>query len=147
MDEERLLLCRKCKERKPESQFSFQKTKNSRMRHAYCRPCATENTREWRKKNPEKFAAQKKRTRRNKRFAKYSISEWEYEDLLEIQGGLCAICRIDLTKADREPHIDHCHDSLKVRGILCGSCNIGLGMFKDSIDVMKKAINYLENAT
>jgi hypothetical protein len=63
------------------------------------------------------------------------------EALVTSQGGVCAICR------DGKPeHIDHDHDNGKVRGALCGPCNMGLGLFKDDPARLEAAIGYLVRA-
>jgi len=68
---------------------------------------------------------------------KYKLSIEEYKFLqLKIN---CDICGIEVLNKQ----IDHCHDTGKVRGILCRSCNVGLGHFKDSPIYLKKAIDYL----
>lgn len=73
---------------------------------------------------------------------RYGITTKEYWDLVAKQNGVCAICN----KSDgKKLHIDHNHTSNKVRGLLCGSCNRGLGMFKDNIYTMEKAIKYLNH--
>jgi hypothetical protein len=56
------------------------------------------------------------------------------------QSGVCAICGDGLAT----PHIDHDHVTGRVRGILCPSCNIGLGRFKDDVSRLKSGIAYLE---
>lgn len=79
------------------------------------------------------------------RFRKYGITrEWYVEQCK--QG--CSICKRELDpysliKRDRG-HIDHDHQTLKVRGVLCDLCNKGLGQFKDSISLLENAINYLK---
>jgi len=73
----------------------------------------------------------------------YGISLEKYDDLLKSQLGLCAICRTDNPGGKGDFHVDHCHDTKKVRGLLCQSCNIGLGHFKDSIKFLESAIEYL----
>lgn len=78
---------------------------------------------------------------------KHGIDLNEYERLLKLQNGKCAICRIDRpTKRKRMFDVDHDHDSLEIRGLLCNNCNIGLGKFKDSIQLLEKAIAYLKGA-
>lgn len=73
---------------------------------------------------------------------RYGIDLVEYKRLVELQKGLCAICG----KFEGEKlHIDHCHETNKVRGLLCGSCNRGLGMFKDDVMLFNKAIDYLKH--
>lgn len=70
----------------------------------------------------------------------YKLSREQWEDLLDAQGGRCAICRT----AEADPwHVDHCHETGAIRGILCGPCNIGLGRFSDDVDRMQSAIAYL----
>jgi len=66
-----------------------------------------------------------------------------YEVLFAKQYGLCAICGRPGGK--KSLNLDHCHASLHVRGLLCGSCNRALGLFADSIDRLEKAIQYLRN--
>lgn len=61
----------------------------------------------------------------------------------------CAICGEAETSTLQYDHkislsIDHCHKTGSVRGMLCGNCNNGLGRFKDSTELLKNAINYLE---
>jgi hypothetical protein len=71
----------------------------------------------------------------------YKISIEEYNYLLKKQNGVCAIClNIDKT---RKLAVDHDHETMKVRGLLCFSCNIGLGYFKDSRILLIQAIKYL----
>lgn len=62
--------------------------------------------------------------------------------LSSIHDEVCAICGAE--PSTRALAIDHCHDSGKIRGLLCTRCNIGLGYFKDSIENLTKAIEYLE---
>ena len=73
---------------------------------------------------------------------KYGLSEGGFNTLLDSQGGGCAICG---ATPDRF-HVDHCHHSNKVRGILCSGCNTGLGKLGDSVEGLKKALAYLERA-
>jgi Recombination endonuclease VII len=66
--------------------------------------------------------------------------------LYDSQGGKCAVCRHDIPPTTHRSHIDHCHDTGKVRGILCLNCNTGIGRFKESEAVMLAAIAYLRRA-
>lgn len=72
--------------------------------------------------------------------------EW-YTEKVEHQGGVCAICKTPITDVGRKLVIDHCHSTGKIRGLLCGQCNMGLGAFKDNIQNLKQAIGYLEEYT
>lgn len=73
----------------------------------------------------------------------YGISLEEWEKLFQLQGSKCKICETE-TPPSMGWHTDHNHKTGKVRGILCHLCNTGLGKFKEDIEVMKKAIGYLE---
>lgn len=74
---------------------------------------------------------------------KYNLTKEEYKNIYDRQQGLCKICQTDLESFNRRPHVDHCHSTGKVRGILCYACNTGLGNFKDSKELLQKAIEYL----
>lgn len=79
--------------------------------------------------------------------AKYGLGAEDYAALERSQDGRCAICRTN------EPgsrsgvwHVDHCHETGAVRGLLCTGCNTGLGIFRDDRDRLAAAIKYLEAA-
>lgn len=69
----------------------------------------------------------------------YGMTEADREQLRSSQMGICCIC----LSASAE-HVDHDHETGKVRGVLCFSCNAALGQFKDRPDVIRRAISYLE---
>jgi len=73
---------------------------------------------------------------------KYGLSYEAYQVLLAAQGGKCAIC-LKPPLAGKTLNVDHCHDSGKVRGLLCRPCNTGLGSFKDNAGRLRRAITYL----
>lgn len=68
----------------------------------------------------------------------------QQDALFVSQGSACAICRTP-TPTGRGWHVDHCHTTQKVRGVLCHHCNTGLGMFRDSPTALAAAITYLGN--
>lgn len=75
----------------------------------------------------------------------YKLSIEEYDVLLNVQGNACAICKINLMDLDiKEVNVDHCHATGNIRGILCRKCNLGLGNFKDNIQSLENAINYIK---
>lgn len=75
-------------------------------------------------------------------FMRFGLTAESYWDLYKKQNGKCFICG---KKSSRKLGVDHCHKTNKVRGLLCVSCNVGLGHFKDSTELLKKAIRYLKN--
>jgi len=75
----------------------------------------------------------------------YGISLEEYSEKLESQNGVCGICGC-LPPNNRKKHlaVDHDHNTGKVRGLLCDNCNRGLGLLKDDVETLEKAILYLK---
>ena len=116
-----------------------------------CKPCQKEYVRDWQKKNKDRFNSYQREWRhRNKEkygltskyskvLKKYGLSREEYDKLLAQTH--CTICNADLT--ERKPALDHCHRTGRLRGILCGQCNRGLGLFYDNPETLKKAAEYL----
>lgn len=77
------------------------------------------------------------------RAPKYGFTkEWLIE-MYNVQQGKCAICSKE-PKTARGLHIDHCHSTGKVRGLLCHGCNVGIGALGDSPEIISKALNYLK---
>lgn len=147
-------VCTKCGILKPLEDFS----KDSRNRSglaARCKKCNYANTRKWVKNNIEKSRQYARDYRKAHPEIAARVRDWglkrrhgitheEYVRLLEKQGGTCAICGGPANSKDGFFHIDHSHATGKIRGILCHFCNTGLGSMRDSIDILKAAILYLE---
>lgn len=75
---------------------------------------------------------------------KYGIGINEYNVMLIAQSGKCAICEKDHVDCRNGLYVDHDHASGKVRSLLCQECNTGLGNFKDSRDIVIKALHYID---
>lgn len=76
--------------------------------------------------------------------AKYGITLEDYERMLESQNGVCAICRTLGSQPRRQfLCVDHCHETKKVRGLLCSDCNSMLGYARDQVIILEAAIAYL----
>lgn len=96
----------------------------------------------WRRANKK---GRYRRSRNSMLRHRYGIGIDEYEAMLERQSGECAICgRADSGIEGKTLHVDHCHETGKVRGILCHPCNNGLGRFDDNKELLLKAVKYLE---
>lgn len=116
-----------------------------------------ENKRNFRENNPDSARASVKKCW-DENYEKYKITGWRhwlkkkyglteerYYDLLEKQDFGCAICGVSEPDSKRKRFcVDHCHDSKIVRGLLCFSCNVTLGNMQDRIDLLEKAIQYLQ---
>lgn len=93
----------------------------------------------WRKANPERWRALVKRHSLKKR---YGLTADDIEVMLIRQDGRCGICE-SFPTGKLGWHIDHDHGTKRVRGLLCGRCNMGLGHFEDSPVRLEAAANYL----
>lgn len=137
------LNCSNCKELLPVESFS--KKPSSKRGYQYkCKNCHNAYVRDtWyinnRKKQQDSNYKWKKENKSKVFASKYNCSVELIEELWS--RGKCDICG-----SNDKLGIDHCHNSGMVRGILCAGCNHALGKFKDNVDAMKIAIEYLERA-
>lgn len=122
--------CTLCKEDKDESQFSWRQ-KSKGIRQYSCKTCHNAYLR-------DKYDPNKKR--KADLHTKYKMTEEDWGSLYLSQQGRCKICDKPTVKLV----VDHCHTTNKVRGLLCHSCNMGLGKFYDNPQLLKSAIQYLE---
>jgi len=109
---------------------------------------------EYRKNNRDKInslarewkASNKDKQRDAKLKERYGISLLEYNKMYSEQSGLCAICGSSEVKRKNSTNflVDHCHETGRVRGLLCYKCNVGLGAFEDNKQFLLSAISYLE---
>jgi hypothetical protein len=75
----------------------------------------------------------------------FGLTLEQYNHLLAQQGGVCGICGSTSVNSSRNKHfmVDHCHETGQIRGILCHTCNSGLGKLGDSIVGVRQALEYL----
>lgn len=100
-----------------------------------------ENVKRWQRENRDKT---KEMLRRSRLRVKYGIEPEDYDRMLAEQGFACAICHKPETQSkDGRFHVDHCHSTDVVRGLLCDRCNVGLGSFGDDPDALVRAAEYL----
>lgn len=134
--------CSKCNKRKPISEFYIYTGTCAHMAgrpHARCKRCQHDARGEHRRKHPEKAAAA---ARRHKLKRLFGITVEDYERMFSAQGRVCAICRRK-SPDGRRLHIDHCHKTKKIRGLLCHDCNRGLGIFKNNPEILSRGAEYL----
>ena len=142
--------CIKCLEYKDESKFYRDKRKN--WTFTKCKSCIkgyqqdnkekhNESCRKyyWNNKNDKEY--KRKRNEHLKR--SYGITIDDYEILFNKQNGYCAICKRHQLEVKKTFHVDHCHITGKVRGLLCDDCNTGIGKLKENKFIFINAIEYL----
>lgn len=95
----------------------------------------------YRKANSAKRKVQMRKWRLMKVFG---LSSEEFDVMLVNQCGVCAICKTSEPTGAGTWHIDHCHSTGKIRGLLCSKCNHVLGLVNDDPQILLSAINYLD---
>lgn len=168
-----MLVCSRCKQEKPLSAFT--RNRSVTRGYSYmCKQCLKayygeasrkmrikEKSGEYYKNHKEEY---KERYQKNKekirnyyktagktnhKYAKikykYGITREEYLKLYNDQSGKCAICGKEIEVLGNETHIDHDHDTNIIRGLLCQNCNLGLGYFFDSKEILNKAAEYVDD--
>jgi hypothetical protein len=105
------------------------------------REIIAQRSQEWRKNNPEKLKELKPHWHRK---TSYGITRDEYEEKFKQQEGCCAICSHQHQAGRRTGLVvDHDHKTGKFRGLLCHSCNRGIGLLKEDVKILNSAIKYL----
>ena len=110
-----------------------------------CKDCRNSAARRIRIDEPERYARYKKRANEYRKESRYGITQEDFNNMLVEQNNVCKICSNEF-KSTKDTHIDHCHKSDIVRGLLCNNCNMSLGQFNDNIDIMDNAIKYLQRS-
>lgn len=160
--------CRVCGDVKPIESF-YRATGSKDGRRGECKACfqaqrrksydsgkAVARAKRWQERNSEKHAEyqaeyrnrpERKRAMRDLYYRRtFGITADDVDALIEKQGGVCAIC-------GRTPerlaswHVDHCHETGVVRGVLCIDCNQGIGKFHEDPQRLRAAASYLESAS
>jgi hypothetical protein len=147
--------CKVCNEKKSIDRF---------QEYGYqCRECRTEKQRayyaslppetaeerkkkneylaKWRLKNADKVKEQS-RVKHLRR--KFNLSPEQYDIMSKAQKNVCAICQ-EKCETEMNLAVDHCHTTGKIRGLLCKNCNTAIGLFKEDIDNMLRAIEYIKS--
>lgn len=152
----KLKTCSICKIQKDISEYYARKGYENGIPH--CKVCErarkAKDMREYRAKNPEKMRAYDRNYRRanpdkvkNMNLKKnYGITLKDYNKMLANQNNKCSICDKEHKEDTKETrlNVDHCHVTGKVRELLCGMCNKGLGHYKDNYEWLLKAAAYVK---
>lgn len=113
--------------------------KGERMnKHSWCAQCNRDYQRE-RRTNPETREAHLEADKRRQRKFLYGITAEQFDALVLEQNGCCAVCN----KPTEKLCVDHCHESGKIRGLLCNTCNAGIGLLGDTAEALMNAATYL----
>lgn len=136
-----------------------------------CKVCFNDYKNKWRREHPELHKAAQRRAREKlakdpQRLARanqlrrisygrdyrkdwclrrtYGITLADYDEIVRSQNRLCALC--GKPPIDGLLRVDHCHDTGKIRGLVCHKCNGGIGLLGDDLESVRKAVAYLERS-
>jgi len=136
--------CTRCGIEKPLAEFAKHKYAKIDGHLNQCSVCRNKYQSDYGKKNRVRRREYVRfHSRKHVLKKQYKLTIEDYTNLYNSQGGKCAICDKEIALMAHSTHVDHCHISGKVRGVLCRLCNQGLGSFKDNEESLRKAINYL----
>ncbi len=125
--------CGRCEEAKPGREFHRNRSTTDGL-HWVCAECNQHP--------PDRKVAYDAEKERERHYADYGLTLDDLQQMFEDQDGRCAICDTPFDD-DLVPHVDHCHETGRVRGLLCIRCNTGIGLLGDNEDRLAEAIRYL----
>lgn len=143
-------ICKDCKLDKGPSCFTINRANNDGL-SSLCRKCgsirrskASEVTKKKRRECSKRFRIADPARAKNSSLKKdYGITLEQYEEFLVKQENCCAICSTHNSSLPKALHVDHDHNTGVIRGLLCGKCNMAIGLLKDDVVLVAKVITYL----
>lgn len=125
--------CAKCKRRKLLHLFNKHRKRDDVQ--GYCKSCDLKR---------QRTAERKQQHRRAKTLRQYGVTEEQYQALYKKQNGKCALCGNPETDARHgRLSIDHNHETGEIRGLLCGRCNMAIGLLRDDPVLARRVAAYL----
>lgn len=129
--------CKDCKKTLPISEFYPRKQKG-RVKlkvETACKKCTQIRCKKYRENNPDKYRSSRLKSL-------YGVNLEQYKAMAKEQENKCKVCNIETDILC----VDHCHETGNIRGLLCKICNKGLGVFKDSPELLRKGASYIEES-
>jgi hypothetical protein len=134
--------CKKCGQSKPRAEYHKDKKNEDGLYYA-CKACASIDQK-------QAYGNRRQAKLDQVRLGRYKLTQEQYDEMYERQGGVCAICQQPPANG-RVLSIDHDHSCCPgltscgecVRGLLCTACNTALGKLKDDVVRLQRAIEYL----
>ena len=143
---------------------AFYQRTGAKSRHSACKVCERAMAKDWYERNKDKATAKVKEWRqqnigavkqyridnrqkhyRQELVRKYGVEPTWFDEQIRQQGDSCVCCKRKFQWGDKQtsPHVDHCHETKTVRGILCNRCNTVLGLCKDNDKLLSSLARYL----
>jgi Recombination endonuclease VII len=141
-------ICSKCRIEKPHSEYHKKNTTKDGM-SGHCKECQRAYVKSHYDRNRQYYLDKARVWEKENNVRKSGLTQEKYDQLFGEYEGLCWLCRSE--PATVVDHDHECHETQKclkcIRGALCGSCNWGLGNFKDSPELLARAIEYLTRSS
>jgi hypothetical protein len=129
--------CYACKTEKPVTEFY---KSNIKFYQKECKNCCRIRKNKWHQSESGKLSSANTKLKR-----RFGITLEQFNQMYENQNGKCLICNATESMLGHRLAVDHCHTTGKIRGLLCKSCNMGIGNLKENVDNLQNAIKYLES--
>jgi len=130
-------ICFTCKLEKPVTDFHRSKT---RIYQRECKECNRIRKYKWHQTESGKLSSANTKLKR-----RFGITLDQFNEMYKKQEGKCLICNATESMLGHRLAVDHCHTTGKIRGLLCKSCNMGIGNLKENVDNLQNAIKYLKS--
>jgi hypothetical protein len=141
--EERTAVCSNCGPVQIVSGGRYKGERRWRCKIIKRQHATSERRQEWYKTYQKEYYERTSGASQRKAWLKrYGLTVEDFERMEAEQDGKCAICRRSCATG-QNLSVDHCHDSLKVRGLLCRNCNRAIGLLEDNVEWLANAIDYL----
>ena len=125
----------------PEAQKKYRSSEKYKQTRALYVVSNADSIKEWHD-NDKPNKALRAHSQRLKK--EYGITVEDYNNMFTSQNGECKICQTHQKDLKKRLAVDHCHETGKVRGLLCQKCNLGIGHLNDSVSLLEKALSYLK---
>lgn len=123
--------CTKCESTKPIEDFSSD---------FHCKECISTY-----KRNYYNTPETKQKYWERSILKKFGLTPQQYQEMFDLQNGRCKICNTHQSELKQRLSVDHNHKTGKVRSLLCNDCNTGIGLLKESVDILQTAILYINS--
>jgi hypothetical protein len=131
--------CSRCKVVKPLAEFWERRAQSRGARACWCKPCQRDAERERNAADPSRPL----RVAHQNRKKNYGMTAAEFDTMICEQAGRCAACDDPFGQGTHDTHVDHCHTTGRIRGLLCHRCNKALGNVRDSVAHLMCLVDYL----
>lgn len=125
--------CSRCQVDKPPNQFWKDSSRHDGLNHN-CNTCSSAKFKKWKDEHPRHVKSHRLK-------ALYGITQDEFDVMAEELNHTCPICLKEGPLA-----VDHCHDTGKIRGLICRQCNSGLGFLGDNVETVRNLLKYMEKS-